>query len=198
MKKIFSVLLCLCLFFSFSACGKENKKNENFVDIEYYAKLGQLPEAKYCLGDDVDTAVSELSGISEKESETHDDADHSHNHDEQEFYFEYVEGENDVLLDNGTVSYYYKKAKRAEGISYVVNYDTAFGFEIGTVILEIKEALSDFELKEEPLNEENAFFATYVSDGTVLRAEFEKATILFVFQENELFATAMYNENWSN
>jgi hypothetical protein len=64
------------------------------------------------------------------------------------------------------------------------------------VIIEVKEALSGLNFTEEPLTEENAFFASYVLDGTVLKAEFQDATVLFVFQENELSATAIYNENW--
>ena len=62
----------------------------------------------------------------------------------------------------------------------------------------LPDMLSKIKLTEENLSEENAFFASYVANGTVLKAEFDGTTVLFVFQDNELFATAMYNENWSN
>ncbi len=199
MKKILCLILVLALSFCFTACGNKGENNTDTVDLEYYAKLGQMPEAKYCLGENPDTVTEGLNGILKQEEAEHkEDPNHAHGHDEQEFYFEVVDGEKNVLIDNGNICYYYNKANKNKGISYIVNYDTAFGFEIGTVILEVQKALSQIKLTEEPLTEDNAFFASYVLDGTVLKAELEQATVIFVFQENELFATAMYNENWIN
>lgn len=199
MKKLFSILLSVILVFSFAACGDKEKDNKNTIDLEYYAKLGQIPEMEYTLGTDVDTVTDQLNAKMEQHQEEHeDDSDHSHDHNEQEFMFQVLEGENNVLLDNGTKNYYYNKKNKEDGISYIVNYDTAFGLEIGTVSVQVKESLSDYELKEENISEENAFFATYISEGTVLKAEIDEVVILFVFQENELFATAMYDvNNWS-
>ncbi len=199
MKKIISILLVVGLVFTLCACSQGSKKKENTVDLEYYANLGQMPEAKYTLGEAPDTVINGLNELKEQaEAEHEEDPNHNHGHDEQEFYFEIVQGEKNVLLDNGSICYYYNKSGEDKGISYIVNYDTAFDFPLGTVILEVKEALADIEFTEEPLTEENAFFASYVLDGTVLKAEFENATVVFVFQENELFATAIYNSNWNN
>lgn len=197
MKKIIALLMATIMLLSFTACGKSKKQNENFVDLEYYAKLGQMPEAEYSLGDDVDTVINELTKKRDDIMNSEQpDTDDSHNHDEQQFYFEVTEGEKSVLLDNGTISYYYKKAKKQEGVSCIVSNDKAFGFENGTVIIEVKEALEGFELTEEALNDENGFFAFGISDGIVLTAEFKGVVISFVFQENELRAAAMYNQNW--
>ncbi len=198
MKKFISILLVIGLVFTLCACSGNGKKKENKVDLEYYANLGQMPEAEYTLGENPNTVIDGLNKLKEQaEAEHEDDPNHNHGHDEQEFYFEIVQGENNVLLDNGNICYYYNKTNEDKGISYIVNYDAAFEFPLGTVILEVKEALSGIKLTEEPLTEENAFFASYVIDGTVLKAEFEKATVIFVFQENELFATAIYNSNWN-
>jgi len=199
MRKFLSLILCAALSVCFVACGGNDNKNKNTIDLEYYAKLGQMPEAEYCLGENPNTVIKGLEGIMDQEIAEHeDDPTHSHGHDEQEFYFEIVQGEKNVLLDNGNICYYYNKANESKGISYIVNYDTAFGFEIGTVVLEVQNAFPDIKFTEEPLTEENAFFASYVLNGTVLKAELEGATVVFVFQENELYATAMYNENWNN
>lgn len=199
MKKFISILLVIGLMFTFCACSKDGDNKQNKVDLEYYAKLGQMPEAKYTLGEDPDTVIDGLNKLKEKaEAEHEEDPTHNHGHDEQEFFFEIVQGEKNVLLDNGNICYYFNKANEDKGISYIVNYDTAFGFPLGTVILEVKNALGDIKLTEEPLTEENAFFTSFVLDGTVLKAEFPNATIIFVFQENELFATAIYNSNWKN
>ncbi len=199
MKKLFCLSLCLILCLSLSACGKkENNKNSNAADLEYYARIGKMPEAEYMLGTDVDKIKDELSKRLEEENKKHqDDPNHTHDHDENEFFFEVFEGEKNVLLDNGHISYYYTKAKKDKGISYIVNYDTAYGFPLGTVVSEIKSAYPDFEFEEFPLDSSSTFFADYIMDGTVLYTPFEGNVISFVFQNNELFATTICNENWS-
>ncbi len=198
MKKL--LCLCLSLILCLSFCGCDNEKGkENKIDLEYYAKLGKMPEAKFTLGANVDKVINELESIETKENESVvEDHNHEHDFEKEEFFFEVVEGEKSVLLDNGSICYYYNKANKEKGISYIVNYGTAYGFPLGTIITEVENSLSKIEFSEEKLTSENAFFADYVLNGTVLKAEFEKATVLFVFQENELFATAIYNNFWTN
>lgn len=199
MKKLFCLILCIVLCASFCACGKEKKKNESGVDLAYYAALGQIPEAEYTLGADPDEVVKNLKARLDEENANHkEDPNDAHGHEEDQFYFEVVKGNKNVLLDNGYINYYYNKANKANGISYIVNYDTAYGLKLGTVISEVKASFPDIEFTEEPIGEANAFFADYVLDGTVLTASFNETTVSFVFQENGLFATAIFNSNWSN
>lgn len=197
MKRLLSILLCFILVFSFAACKADDSKTADTVDIEYYAKLGRIPETEYTLGTDVDKVKDELSKKLEAQEEEETDSDHNHHHDTAEFIYDVIEGENNVLIDNGTNCYYYVKENKDKGISYIVNYDTAFGFEIGTVSIEIEEALEGLNFTEEDVTEENAFFATYVYNGTLLKGTFGDTVVLFVFQDNALFATAMYDsKNW--
>lgn len=196
MKKFLSLLICVCVLFTLCACSKKENKKEDIADLKYYADLGQIPEADYSLGENPDTVVSELT--ERKNSETLQDSLTSEDYNNWEFTFEVFEGENNVLLDNGAICYYYNKANKDNGISYIVDYDTAFGLETGTLILDVKDAFASIEFTEETLTEENAFFAFTSYNGTILKAEFEKSTIIFVFQENELYATAIYNDNWNN
>ena len=180
MKRLVCILLCLVFAFSFTACGNEEKKEKkDGIDIEYYAKLGQMPELNYALGTDVEKVKNELSATAESE-----EGEHS--------VYSVTEGENNVLIDNGEVCYYYKKATPEKGISYIVNYDKAYGFEIGTISLEVKEALKEYNPIEEQLTEENAFFMFGVQNGTIIKCEIENNTVLFVFDENALCATALY------
>lgn len=199
MKKLLSLFLCLCLLFSFTGCGEKKKSNTNKVDLEYYAKLGQMPEAEYTLGADIDNVINELTKKFDDYQNSHgDDPDHSHDHNQADFMFDVTEGEKNVLIDNGTINYYYNKKNKDKGISYIVNYDTAFGFEIGTVSSEVRKYLSDYDLKEEPLTEDNAFFVSYLTNGTVINTKIEDVAILFVFEDNQLFATAIYDtNNWN-
>lgn len=200
MKKLVSLFLCLCVIFAFAGCSEEEKDSSvNTVDLKYYAELGQLPEAEYTLGADVDTVVKEQTAKMEAELNNHEeDPNDAHGHEEEMFYFERIEGENNVLLDNGNICYYYNKVNKDKGVSYIVSHGDAFGIKLGTLITELKEMCADVEFKEEILTEENAFFATQGFEGTVLKADFDGTVILFVFQENALSATAIYNENWKN
>ncbi len=182
MKKLFACFLCFIIAFSFTACGeKEEKKNEHSVDIEYYANAGQMPEVNYTLGTDPEKIKNELSSEAEK----------------SEIVYDVIEGENNVLIDNGERCYYYKKASPEKGIGYIVNYGTAFGFPIGSVSVEIEEALADYSYSSEALTEENAFFMFDTEGGSIIKCEFENNTVLFVFKDSALCAAALYvTEQW--
>lgn len=199
MKKLFCIVLCLVLCLSISACGKkEDNKTSKVPDLEYYARIGRMPEVDYGLGADVDKVAEELNKRLEEENKKHqNDPNDTHGHEENEFFFEIYEDEKNVLLDNGHISYYYTKANKNKGISYIVNYDTAYGFKLGTVISEVKAAYPEFDFIELSLEESNIFFADYIMNGTVLYTPFDGNVIIFVFQDNELFATAIFNDNWS-
>ena len=183
MKRLLSFFMISVLIFTLSACGKkEEKKGDNSVDIEYYAESGQIPECDYSLGEDVEKVKDELSSKAQ--------AAEDHN-----VVYSVMEGENNVLIDNGDVSYYYKKADPQSGVSYIVNYDTAFGFENGTVIIQIKDALKDYKYTEEAMTEDNAFFMFDITEGSIIKCNFGENTVLFAFKDNALCATAVYVTN---
>lgn len=183
MKRVLSLVLAIALVFCFAGCGeKEQEKKQGTLDIEYYAKAGQMPECNYTIGSDVETLKSELSAAAQND---------------EEVVYSITEGENNVLVENGAFSFYYKKAEQDKGIGCIVNYGKAYGIETGTVIVEVKEAIAGCEYSEEPLSEENAFFMFGVNDGTVIKCTADDNTVVFVFQENALCATAIYKgDNW--
>ena len=181
MKKIISVVFLLIFAILLASCAaKDKNSNENYVDIEYYAKLGQIPECEVVLGD----IKSEAENILKKPTPENDES-----------FFEIEEGKENVLLNNGIYNCYYKTKNKDDGISCIVTYDKAFGFEVGTLSIEIKEALSSFELQEESLNEKNAFFLWGAAEGSILKYQTEKNTVTFVFIDNALCATAVYKTN---
>lgn len=186
MKKILALALSVLLLLGLCACKEREAKKEHSVDIEYYADLGQIPESQFMLGDTGETVKKALEKAADKDEE-----DHS--------YFDEQIGENNVFLTDGTYEYYYKKAAPEKGIAYIVSYTDAYGFKLGDVILEVKEALSGYNVEELAVNSENAFF--YFGDtsaANLLKVEFQKNTVMFLFENNALTATVIYsNENWN-
>lgn len=188
MKKIFCLILSLTMIVSLAACGKD-KKNEVTakVDIEYYAKLGEIPECDYKLGENPETIKNTLSSAEESAVSAG-----------EEYAYNVTEGEKSVRIDSGEFSYFYEKDKAEKGISYIAAFDKAYGFETGTSVLDVKAALTGFECIEEPADQNNAFFLMGADNGTVLKYTFDNTVIIFVFQDNELFAAAIYNtNNWT-
>lgn len=188
MKKFLAVLLSAVILFSFAGCGRENNSSDtNTVDLEYYAKLGQIPECKYKLGDSVETLKNELEA-----------AEQSAHSDDDEYVYEVTEGEKSVRIDNGSFMYYYEKEKESGGISFIVSLDTSYGFESGTTVLEIKNALPELEPEEKAATADDVFFLYGFSEGTILKYTFNNYVIVFVFDDNMLCASAIYDtDNWT-
>lgn len=180
MKKIICALMSILLLFSLSACKNDTKKQDNIADLSYFVKLGQIPECEYKIGDSVDDIKAAL----EEAVQTSEDA-----------VYDFIEGEENALIDGGLYSYYYKKAKKNKGISYIISYDTAFGFEIGTFSVEIENAYEDIKFTEEEMNDENSFFLFGKTEGKVLKAEISDYTVSFLFVDNALCATTVYITN---
>ena len=188
MKKIFCLMLSLTMILSFAACGKDKEKEKTAsVDIEYYAELGEIPECNYKLGADPEEIKSALS--SEEQSAVSAG---------EEYVYNVTEGEKSVRIDNGEFSYFYEKGKENEGVSFIAAFDKAYGFETGTSVLDDKEALTGFSYTEEAADQDNTFFLMGMENGTVIKYTFGSTVIMFVFQDNELFAAAIYNtDNWT-
>lgn len=188
MKKIFCFIMSILMIISFAACGKDKEKEPTAtVDIEYYAKLGVIPECNYKLGESVDTIQNALS--SEEQSAVSAG---------EEYVYNVTEGEKSVRIDNGSFSYFYEKDKKDGGITYIAAFDKAYGFETGTSILDVKDALTGFDYTEEAADDSNAFFLMGTKNGTIMKYTFGGTVIMFVFQDNELFAAAIYNtDNWT-
>lgn len=182
MKKIVCVLLSLLIMISFTSCGKKQQNSGDSVDLEYYVKLGQIPESEYDIGANPEEIKEKLESAAEN-------SEHGHE------VYDVIEGEENVLIDGGLYNYYYKKANANKGVSYLISYDTAFGFEIGSVIIEVRDAFEGIEFKEESFNDKNSFFLLGATEGTVLTTEISDYTVSFLFVDNALCATALYITN---
>lgn len=185
MKQIICFLLCFLFVFSLCACSKGDSDVEHDVDIEYYAKLGKIPECEFALGADIDALKEKM----EERLSVVESGDHSHG----EFAYTFIEGEQTALVDCGVYRYYYYKDSKAGGVSFIASFEDAYGFKMGDSITEIRKILKEFDYKESTLNDDNSFFLNGSAEGVCLSAEFDKYTVSFIFVDNALTATAIYD-----
>ncbi len=186
MKRILSILLVMSLIFGLTGCkndGEAEKAVEHSVNIEEYAKKGEIPECNYKLGMNLDELKEGIEA----------DFEQTEHHDHDFAYF-VEEREEGALINAGLYMYYYDEYNEADGVKCIVSFDEAFGFKTGTVIVQVEEVLKQYEYVEENFNDTNAFFI-FGSEGKVLRAEFGDYTVIFAFVENALSATAIYKTN---
>ncbi len=185
MKRI--IALVLCLVFSLSLCGCKDKGKNGAKNIEHYANQGQIPENDIALGTGYELLIETLDkrGIEAEKNGEH-------------YGYNVTEGENNVLIAEGPYDYYYKKSDPKKAIGYIISYGTSFGFETGEVILNVENALEGLDYTKENANEDNAFF--YFGDysrAQVLKVNTQKNTVIFLFEDSTLTATAIYsNDIW--
>lgn len=186
MKKIISLLLITILFASLCAC-KTNENTGTSADISENISKGIIPECKYKLGQDAE----KLAKVLEQEDKEAYERD-------EDYVFSLTEEEDYVVINNGNYIYYYEKSKKDNGVSYIVSLNKAYGFEIGTSILDIEAALSGTKYIKEESTEKDVFFLLGYSGGTVIEATVDGNTLLFVFENNMLTATALFDtNNWT-
>ncbi len=196
MKKLFCFVLVALMTFVFCACSEKEEEKPKYtaeVDVKYYAELGQIPETEeYKLGFSVEDMLSDFA---EKESQNDTEtADHSH----AAFGYSIMDNDEMTSINTGNFEYCYKNEKRDEGVSCILSFEKSYGFENGTIIIEVKEALSDYDVKEEYIGEEGAPFMPYVTNADCLTYTFGKNKVTFIFTDNALSVTALYRANeWS-
>ena len=184
MKKILSLILCIAFLITLTACSRGGGQKDHSIDIKHYAKLGQINDVEYKLGGDVDSAKKSLSSTAE-------DTVDEHGH--EEFYYDYESGDYTVLTD-GSVCCCYKTQDKSNGITHIVKYGGAYGFNPGTISTQLRDTMIKlgFTAKEREANNNELFFLPSSTDLTVLEYKISDHTVLFVFQEHALSATVIY------
>ncbi len=179
MKKLLCVVLCFIFVFSFAACGKKDKEGELEVDVEYYAKLGQISGVDYTLKGDVDDAKKSLESA---------ESDHDHT-----VFSEYPSGKYTVMTD-GNVACCYETDKKESGITHIVKYGDAYGFYQGAISTQVRDTMADlgFDATERDAEKSELFFLPGSAGLTVLEYKIKDSTVLFVFAEHALSAAVIY------
>lgn len=188
MKKL-ALLLVFVFTLSLCGCGEKEKKAELKVDVEYFAKLGQMTDCDFKLGESLD----KLDHLVE------DSLDAEHTHDEDVVIYEQFEHDNYTEISAGNFKYYYVTDKKSNGIGCIVSLDGGYGFDQGAVAVDIKEKLSSagFEAEEKTATDSEVFFLPSFAQFTCLSYDFGKNTVKFIFENNALCACTLSGEDWS-
>lgn len=203
MKKIFCLMLALVFVFSFAGCGNGDETDTSSVasraaEIEEYIKKGSIPEIPFAVGTDVDDVEDYYNDMMEQLEAEHSD-DEGHIHSDDDIYFEVTKGNLSVTMDTGKMKYFYEKAKKSKGVSVILTFEDAFGFEVMyTTKNDIEEALSGLSGKTLSATEDDLYFLSYASEAIILRYEIDRYRLDFYFDDNTLMATVLQNtENWT-
>ena len=189
MKKLIALVLSLFIVFAFAACGKdeEGKKTPTHtVDVEYYAKIGQIPEHKYHLGSSAEDMKEDFKAESEANEENSEDG---HSHD----VYSFIEEDDYNILVYESANYYYKEDGK---ISAIVSFDNSYDFNIGDLPKQITQAVGECEIMDG--DKEKIFFLPMSQNFTYLEYTFGENNLIFVFEENGLCATALIGKNFED
>ncbi len=183
MKKILCIFLAFGLVFSFCGCNTDKKSEKKIegTDITQYAKLGQIPECKYTLGQNVSEMIKELKATASNS--------------EEDFYDVFSNSTYGTITTNGADYIYLQKAN-PKVLTWVISYQTAYGFAIGTSPKDIKNSVEQYcePAEERSLTKTELKVFSGNDDCTCLEYKIEDKKVVFAFQENGLFATAIIKE----
>lgn len=183
MKRIIAFIICLCMVFCLSACKDADTastpKSATDVDIVAAVKEGKIPEGEYTLGDDYDPIFNKLTNNGE-------DVDGM-------FYQRSEEGEYSVLSDAEGFSCYFITEEKEKGIVAIATFGDAFGFSHSTMTNQVLDALKTQGIKaeEKPADSDDIFFMPSAVGYTQIECEIADNTVIFVFYEGLLCATAI-------
>ncbi len=197
MKRIIAFFLILATFCLVCGC-KDNSNDisdDDFsTDVKYYLSLGKIKEADFALGttpEEIENAELEFS------HETGGDANLGHEHEEGLLK---EEGAVSYHYTYGPFQYYYNKGKEDKGISFVVSFDKAYGFSVGSSTkFEVESALSDWDVTKRVAEKNDFFFMIIeIEDCQMLVYEYENYTLSFYFKDEMLVCTTLQDtQNWS-
>ena len=113
---------------------------------------------------------------------------------------EKTEGEQTVQLSTGGELFYYEKARAEQGVSVIVSFGTAYGFQENIALKDDVRAAVNAEAQELTATPEQMFFFPVV-DGScdILRYTSGSYRLDFFFRDDFLVATTLTDtENWTD
>lgn len=192
--KLLSVILMFTLCLTFTGCA-ENEEDApvtsvaplpHSLNIVGYAEKGEIPEIPYKLGHDIEDLKETFMSHVEKGSEI------------TELMVE--EGENDVWLLGGSMTFCYEKKNKENGISVIIAQEYAYDFSLGGVYDadSVIDAVGLEEYERGEVTEEDAFFLPVIPENSeCIKYSVGGYDLRFIIIDGTLSAVSLTDpENW--
>ena len=194
MKKITALFCTILLAACCCGCGTKNQDQQAAqsssayaVDIAALATGGKIPEIKFALGTNVDELKEKFKETVEPGAEVDDLTE--------------TQGEKTVWLDGGSVLFCYEKAKKENGISFMVAREYAYNFSMGGIYAQedVIAAMGNLKYEKSAATDEDVFFMpTTPANCEKLSYVTGRNVLNFIFVDGTLSAVVLYNpENWT-
>ena len=214
MKRIFCLLIALCMCVSFCSCKKAEPETDTYsggsdhsVDVAKLASAGRIPEVEFMLGDSVEAVKDALFQISagmthEKFCENMREAGYEPDGSEYDGYVTETAVEDHTIMaslyneDNASSVYcMYSPSKESSGISAIAVVGEVYGFDGNTVIEYVKNAMG-LEFKESKADSDFYFLPKGDDDAVCLTYELGVHKLELYFSHyNTFVAAVLYDTN---
>ncbi len=206
MKKLFAILICICLISCvFAGCSEEKEPEKPPVTtadgkIDAVAAEGKLEGVDFGLGADIEALKIHYEELAEKYEEDHGEDNHDHGvTGEEGHYYNLEENDEYTVIDVSSARFYFENGKEDKGVSVIATDSDVFDFKVGTTTkYEVEEALKAKGDSLSATEAEFRFLAVRTEPVLILRYEFGDYQLDFYFYDNILITTViMDTENWT-
>ncbi|MBQ4131258.1 MAG: hypothetical protein IJD71_02840 [Clostridia bacterium] len=193
-SKLIATVLSLAICLSFAGCAKNEEKSPttsvkplaHSLNIVGYAEKGEIPEIPYALGHDVENLKETFMSHIEEGSEI----------------IELIvqEGQEDVWLLGGSMSFCYEKKNKDKGISVIIAQEYAYDFSMGGVYDadDVIYAVGLEEYQRAETTSEDAFFLPVIPENSeCIKYSINGFDLRFILIDGYLSSVTLTNpENW--
>lgn len=194
-SKIISVILVFALCFSFVGCSKNEEDTApvtsvaplaHSVNIVGYAEKGEIPEVPYTLGHDIENLKETFMSHIDEGSEI------------EELIID--EGDEDVWLLGGSMTFCYEKKNKENGISVIIAQEYAYDFSLGGVYDadDVIHAVGLETYERAETTKEDAFFLPVIPENSeCIKYSIGGYDLRFIIIDGYVSAVTLTDpENW--
>lgn len=194
-SKIISVILVFALCLSFVGCAKNEEDTApvtsvaplaHSVNIVGYAEKGEIPEVPYALGHDIENLKETFMSHIDEGSEI------------EELIID--EGDEDVWLLGGSMTFCYEKKNKENGISVIIAQEYAYDFSLGGVYDadDVIHAVGLETYERAETTKEDAFFLPVIPENSeCIKYSIGGYDLRFIIIDGYVSAVTLTDpENW--
>ena len=193
-SKILSVILTFALCITFAGCAEKKDDTPtssveslaHSLNIVGYAEKGEIPEIPYALGHDIQNLKETFMSHIDEGSEIEE--------------LQIDEGENDVWMNGGSMTFCYEKKNKENGVSVIIAQEYAYDFSLGGVYDadDVVHAVGLEEYERGEVTEEDAFFLPVIPENSeCIKYSVGGYDLRFIIIDGTLSAVSLTDpENW--